>query len=318
LEARHQQEQKMPSNSTTQNRELVINWHITEACNYSCRYCYAKWQADDMGRELIHDRQGTWNMLSGIYDYFRPENVSNPLRKEMTWDSLRLNLAGGEPLLYQQKVIEVIKVARQIGFTVSIITNGSRMDGALAEEMAPLLSVLGVSLDSANEQTNAAIGRIDRRFDVPTTTELGSAIIRAKSINVGLKVKINTVVNALNWHQDLSDLVASLAPVKWKVLRMLPSVTDELAVTEQEFQHFVRRHQSHRKIMCVEDNTDMAESYLMIDPHGRFFQNSLGKKGYVYSSPILEVGVAGAYSHTGMSVLKFTSRYSQTPGNAQA
>lgn len=308
----------MPFNSTSQNRELVINWHITEACNFSCRYCYAKWLADDIGRELIHDRQGTRNLLARIYDYFRPENLGNPLRKEIAWDSLRLNLAGGEPLLYQQKVIETIKAARQIGFTVSIITNGSRMDKALAEEMAPHLSVLGVSLDSANEQTNAAIGRIDRRSHLPSLAELGSAIAVAKSVNSALKVKLNTVVNALNWYQDMGDLVANLGPVKWKVLRMLPSVTDELAVTEQEFQHFVRRHQSLRQIMCVEDNADMAESYLMIDPHGRFFQNALGRKGYVYSPPILESGVASAYSHTGMSVLKFSSRYSQTSGEAQA
>ena len=308
----------MSPNSTAQDRELVINWHITEACNFTCRYCYAKWQADDMGRELIHDRQGTWNMLSAIYDYFSPENLSNPLRKEMAWDSLRLNLAGGEPLLYQQKVIETIKAARQIGFTVSIITNGSRMDGVLAAEMAPHLSVLGVSLDSANEQTNAAIGRIDRRSDLLSQAELGSAIALAKSINSALKVKLNTVVNALNWQQDMSDLVASLGPIKWKVLRMLPSVTDELAITEHEFQHFVQQHQSLRQIMCVEDNADMAESYLMIDPHGRFFQNALGRKGYVYSPPILEVGAAGAYSQTGMSVLKFTSRYAQTSGDVQA
>lgn len=24
--------------------ELVVNWHITEACNYNCRYCFAKWE----------------------------------------------------------------------------------------------------------------------------------------------------------------------------------------------------------------------------------------------------------------------------------
>jgi radical S-adenosyl methionine domain-containing protein 2 len=317
LEARYHQEQKMPSNSTAQNRELVVNWHITEACNFACRYCYAKWQADDMGRELIHDRQGTWNMLSGIYDYFRPENLNNPLRKEMAWDSLRLNLAGGEPLLYQKRTIEVIKAARQLGFTVSIITNGSRMDRALAGEMAPHLSVLGVSLDSPNEQTNAAIGRIDRRSEQLSIAELSSAIDLAKSVNSALKVKLNTVVNAVNWRQDISNLVASLGPVKWKVLRMLPSVTDELAVTEQEFEYFVRRHQLHMQIMCVEDNADMAESYLMIDPHGRFFQNALGRKGYVYSPPILESGVASAYSHTGISVDKFVSRYSQKSGEAQ-
>lgn len=308
----------MPPKSTGPKRELVINWHITEACNFTCRYCYAKWQSDDMGRELIHDRQGTRKLLAGIYDYFRPDNLSNPLRKEMAWDSLRLNLAGGEPLLYQQKVIEAIKAARQIGFAVSIITNGSRMDGALAEEMAPHLSLLGVSLDSASEQTNAAIGRIDRRTDVPSLAELGSVIVLAKSINAELKVKLNTVVNALNWHQDMSDLVASLGPIKWKVLRMMPSVTDELAVTEREFQHFVQRHQSHRQIMCVEDNADMAESYLMIDPYGRFFQNAFSRKGYAYSSPILEAGAASAFSQTGMSVLKFTSRYSQTPGDVRA
>lgn len=23
--------------------QLVINYHITEKCNYDCHYCYAKW-----------------------------------------------------------------------------------------------------------------------------------------------------------------------------------------------------------------------------------------------------------------------------------
>lgn len=26
---------------------VVINWHVTEACNYHCGYCYAKWQRLD-------------------------------------------------------------------------------------------------------------------------------------------------------------------------------------------------------------------------------------------------------------------------------
>ena len=34
------------------NQELTINWHITEACNYSCRYCFAKWNKN--GKELLH------------------------------------------------------------------------------------------------------------------------------------------------------------------------------------------------------------------------------------------------------------------------
>ena len=35
--------------------DLVINWHITEACNYQCFYCFAKWQKDDQ-RELLHSK----------------------------------------------------------------------------------------------------------------------------------------------------------------------------------------------------------------------------------------------------------------------
>ena len=45
-------------------RELVINWHITEACNFSCRYCYAKW--DGTEKELIHDWGRTQKLLSEI------------------------------------------------------------------------------------------------------------------------------------------------------------------------------------------------------------------------------------------------------------
>ena len=32
--------------------ELTLNWHITEACNYRCRYCYAKWTDGPDPREI--------------------------------------------------------------------------------------------------------------------------------------------------------------------------------------------------------------------------------------------------------------------------
>lgn len=299
----------MTAQPAIESRELVINWHITEACNYECRYCYAKWQSAESMRELIHDRDGTLKLLCEIYNYFKPENKANPLRKEMNWTSLRLNLAGGEPLLYQRCVVETIKAARQFGFSVSIITNGSRLNSALMREIAPHLSVLGVSLDSASAQTNLEIGRTDRQGQSLFMSDLTSYLAMAKRINPQLKLKINTVVNALNWHQDMNDLVTSLGPVKWKIFRMLPTVTDDLAVSEEEFQHFVLRHQSLKQVMCAEDNVDMAESYLMIDPLGRFFQNSLGRRGYDYSQPILEAGAATAFSQIGLSASKFTSRY---------
>ncbi|BBT07412.1 hypothetical protein WP7S18E06_29110 [Aeromonas hydrophila] len=43
----------------------------------------------------------------------------------------------------------------------------------------------------------------------------------------------------------------------------------------------------------------MHESYLMVDPYGRFFQNTPllpAGQGYAYSRPILEVGAGMAFS----------------------
>lgn len=80
-----------------QVKELVINWHITEACNYRCRYGYAKWAG--AGKELIHNITASEALLSEIARLFSPHNLKNLLRKYINRSGLRLNIAGGEPLL---------------------------------------------------------------------------------------------------------------------------------------------------------------------------------------------------------------------------
>ena len=56
----------------------------------------------------------------------------------------------------------------------------------------------------------------------------------------------------------------------------------------------------------------MRESYLMIDPFGRFFQNStyIVGSGYVYSQPILSSGAEVAFSEMNFNAQIFKSRYS--------
>ena len=286
-------------------QELVINWHITEACNYRCRYCFARWEKPS--RELIHDTSGTEALLKALFHYFSPDNARNPLRREMAWESLRLNLAGGEPLLYGGAATQVIKLARSIGFKTSLISNGSRLSTTLMAKLAPHLDMLGLSLDSTDAETNQAIGRAEQC--VLDVHELRAVITWGRQLNPDLRLKINTVVNALNWNEDMAELIRDLAPDKWKVLRMLPTLTHDLAVSDAEFQAFIQRHQCLNQIMRAEYNVGMAESYLMLDPHGRFFQNRLGHQGYEYSEPIPVVGVATAFSQIRMSAEKFLARY---------
>jgi radical S-adenosyl methionine domain-containing protein 2 len=286
---------------------LVINWHVTEVCNYSCRYCYAKWTSS--GKELIHNFDNTRAMLVDVFQYFSPLNKKNPLRQYMDWKTLRLNLAGGEPLLYQEEVVRIMQSAKEIGFDTSLITNGSRLSNSLATDLAPCLSMLGLSLDSVDASTNRGIGRIDRHAGLLDIEGLPEVLAAARKINPTLRLKVNTVVNALNCDEDMSGLIHRLNPERWKVLRMLPIVTNDLAVSNVEFDDFVNRHNALGNVMCVEDNDEMGESYLMIDPHGRFFQNAVGQSGYRYSRTIREVGSEEAFSEISLSPAKFCARY---------
>jgi radical S-adenosyl methionine domain-containing protein 2 len=226
----------------------------------------------------------------------------------MQWKTIRLNLAGGEPLLYHKQASQIISDAQKMGFSVSTITNGSCLTEELVTQLAPQLSMLGLSIDSSSCMTNQKIGRANHGAVIPTT-ELVKLIQLAQTLNPKLDLKVNTVVNAMNWQEDLSPLIQLLTPKKWKVLKMLPTLTEDLAISDAQFQAFVHRHETKISVMCAEDNIDMSESYIMIDPLGRFYQNSTEHKGYNYSSPIMDVGIAEAFSQVMFSSPKFCSRY---------
>lgn len=299
--------------------ELVLNWHVTEACNYHCRYCYGTWDESACRRELIHDPQLTTTLLSELHQFFLPNNPMNPLASRPAWSSVRLNLAGGEPLLYAGKLSSIVDQAHGLGFELSLITNGSQLNADLLLRLAPQLSWLGISIDSVRSETNRAIGRVDRRGRLLSLRELVEVLAEARKYNPRLRIKLNTVVNQLNHDEDLSPLIQRMAPDKWKVLRMLPVVNQHLTVSDEQFSAFVVRHHSVAPILCAEDNHDMYESYLMVDPHGRFFQNMpvIAGQGYAYSQPILEVGAATAFSQMTFDPEKFSARYASTLDGVQ-
>lgn len=70
---------------------------------------------------------------------------------------------------------------------------------------------------------------------------------------------------------------------------------EEFMINKQQFDHFIANHKflKDHEILVSEDNSEMKDSYVMIDPAGRFFTN---KKGFQeYSRPILEAGAKKAY-----------------------
>ncbi len=291
----------------TEIDELVVNWHLTEACNFQCRYCYAAWAKPKNEPELWRDEAVSRELLESLYSFFSATNDQNPLRTGLRWRALRLSLAGGEPTLLGARLTNILTHAKTIGFKTSLITNASRQDVVL--DASRHLDMLGISIDSVKPSTNEIIGRRNQRNEQVSLTNLLTLVEQVRRERPELTIKINTVVNAANADEDMSELIAALRPERWKIMRMLPKVSDGLEIDQAAFLRFVGRHNRLHTLMSVEDNTNMEQSYIMIDPHGRFFQNEPGKAGYIYSFPITKFGAQQAFDGVTFEATKFAARY---------
>jgi radical S-adenosyl methionine domain-containing protein 2 len=292
--------------------EIVVNWHVTEACNYRCRYCYSHWEREPNRLDVIREEVASLGLVDALWRFFRPDNASNPLRRQLQWSNLRLSLAGGEPMLYPRQVARVARHAKALGMRVSMITNGSllpRDTGGLGE-LARSLDMLGLSIDAVSDSRNRAIGRADRKGSTLSLEQLVQLVDALRTAHPGIALKVNTVVNAFNVHDDLRAVIDALRPDRWKLLRVLPVLGDDLVVSDADFAAFVARHACLGTRVSVEDNRDMLTSYLMVDPQGRFFQNGNGASGgYFYSRPITPDTVERAFRSVPFDASKFASRY---------
>jgi len=96
-------------------------------------------------------------------------------------------------VLYPEHVHQILSAARDIGFTTSLITNGSLISPELTQKLASNLSMLGVSLDSGLSNINRHIGRQSQHGQLLTIEQLEEAIKAARSCNPTLQIKLNTV-----------------------------------------------------------------------------------------------------------------------------
>lgn len=288
--------------------QLVINWHLMEECNYRCKYCYAEWKAPKpMLREVYKDQKSSNKLLAEIASFGGEDSP------------VRLTFAGGEPML-DNGICHKMSEAKRLGIDLSIITNASVNFDRLVSKCATELSWLGISLDAEAANVNKLIQRASRTGKVLDTERLKKGIEVARWHNPDLKVKINTVVNRYNYREDLNAFISGFAPDKWKILRVLPASprSAEEAITDEQFAEFCERHK-HLKFAIFEDNEGMLNSYIMIDPYGRFFFNGPGGEpdggtncvtnGYRYSDPIIEVGIHKAFEQVDFERERFDSRY---------
>lgn len=266
---------------------IAVNFHLYKPCNYRCRFCFATYRDID-GHLPLPDAKRLLQLL-----------------REAGCE--KLNFAGGEPTLHPH-IGELVAEAKRLGFVTTLITNGARL-GRLLDEHAQEIDWVGLSVDSGNEDVQAQLGR-GRGGHVARSRALAERVHA-----LGLGLKLNTVVTALNWHEDMRWLVRELRPARWKVFQVLAIAgqndgdVEPLLIVRDRFQAFVERHRALEAEgfgPVAEDNDAMTDSYAMIDPLGRFYGNHGGR--YVYSRPILETGVTTALAEVDFEVQRLVAR----------
>ena len=77
--------------------------------------------------------------------------------------------------------------------------------------------------------------------------------------------------------------------------------------SKEQFNTFINNHKSLNINIFSETNEEMIESYIMVDPYGRFYQNSGAI--YQYSKSILELESNEIINHVNFDLKKYKNRY---------
>ena len=274
----------------------IINFHITDACNYTCNHCFADFKMKDLP---LKDAK---KVIDSIETFFRENEIDNG----------RINIAGGEPLMYRH-LDEIIDYIAEKNIKVSIITNGSRLTEERIAAWSGKVAMIGISVDAINADANIHIGRCDA---LKTTNELEHLVKMAEAIHkAGIKLKINTVVSKVNLDEDMLSIYKAMKPDRLKLIyiHVVRNVNEwpetmELIPTVGEYNEFVEKNRYEENCeLVLERPLEMQNSYFMINPHGEVYINAFGlekKYGNSIYEPLSEI-----FSRLPFDMKKFDLRY---------
>jgi len=277
----------------------AVNWHLWLYCNYACNFCFATYE--DIPRA---DRLSKEDALK----------VPKMLAKE---GAEKITFVGGEPTMCPY-LTDLLEAAKKAGLVTCIVSNGWGLTPDFLNKNHHLIDWVGISIDSADNEIHAKMGR-GLRKDIAAGKSNHLTLTEKVWKNckeLGIKMKLNTVVCKENLNEDMSGYVIKLRPERWKIFEVLPvkgqndECIGDLLLEKGEFQTWVDRHAwvEREGIQFVpESNEMMRGSYAMLDALGRFYSNAKGGHEYGANS-ILEVGVKQAWESNVFSKEKFDER----------
>lgn len=243
---------------------LSVNFHLLCQCNAHCNFCFFNFR----------------NITKYLPDNFLPTMKDQLIIIEKLANAgfQKITFVGGEPLLCPW-LNELARLAKSLGLTTMLCTNGFLLTDHIYNKGIDDYDWITLSIDSLNQETNRIIGRCinDRCWGLENYSSLVELIH-----SFSKRLKVNTVVSKYNLNENFVSFIKFAKPERWKLFQVLTIANQNnenalhFSITEDEFILFINDHKQLSEItnIVIERNADMTNSYIMVDPIGRLFQNS--------------------------------------------
>ena len=268
---------------------ISVNLHITPACNYECKFCFAH--------------------FSNANTLLRFDEWSQIIQLLHDHGTQKVTFVGGEPLLHPD-LSKLLKFSHSLGLTTTIVTNGSLITKKFLLVNHEFIDWIGFSIDTSSDAIERSLGRTTKVKN-PSHNHINHILSLLPDLTTyGINIKVNSVITSLNYTDNMHELIRKINPKRWKVFQILPiegendKYSSKLEITTDQFNFFINYHQALHPI--AESNDAMTGSYVMINPSGRFFDNTTGR--LLQSRPILKDGLVPAFQDISFSFSKLLSR----------
>ncbi|WP_010260650.1 viperin family antiviral radical SAM protein [Treponema primitia] len=267
------------------NKASIINLHLLDACNYRCGHCFAHF---NMPKVLPLEQ---WKRV-----------IDNIIANS---DVKRFNLAGGEPLLYPE-IDNLIRYIASKHIETSIITNGLLLNENRINFFSGMVSMVGISIDSLNDETLRRIGRCTYKDELLNHSHCVSICKSIKTHDI--KLKINTLVSTLNKNEDFHSFIKEVQPDRWKILKMKhfenAQYNNKIFIPNNyDYESFVARHSD----MPLIAEREMKNAYIMVDAWGNLVDTGTENNAIVAS--LLEIDFAESFSRLNFNYDVYNQRY---------
>ncbi len=162
----------------------VVVWNCTRTCNLACQHCYSD----------SHPVK---------YDQLDGDEARAMIADIAGMGSPAMLFSGGEPLI-RRDLLALIAEARSHGLNVTLSSNGTLINDAVARDLAGLgVRYVGVSLDGIGEVHDHFRGR----RGAFTKALAGIRALKGAGVRVGVRITLSP--SSLAALDDLFDLVAA-------------------------------------------------------------------------------------------------------------